>query len=239
MERKVVRRLKDIKRCWLKQGDEYYFHDVEKNLPCLVEKYKAVLEQLKVPYFQYEVVMKKDHIVYCQYHNPNFYEEKEEELPVYEFSRKDASYHYLGNHKGLIPTEKAIEAALETRKIVSEETERFIKNKQLPIIQKIMEGKIASYFETNVATRQFRTAIKEGKFDNYLVFTVKNQNGNDTGELVIFDLDKIDSSNTDCVAIEFPEMLDYKLKRILGQQNECAQRWSEEIGRPISIEYYE
>ena len=231
----VAKRLKEIDRCWLKKGEHYYFHDTKKTLPCIADKYQEVLEKLKIPYFKYEVDLKKGPVVYCQYHHPRFYQEKEEKLPVYEFKKDDGCYHFLGNRKGMIPTEACIDAAFEMKKLVDKEADNLKISRQLPILQNAMDGKLALY----ITDAKLQTRFLEGKFDKYFIFTVKNQRGNDTGEMIIFDLEKIRFSTERYISIEFPEMQSWKFEQILGKNNKNAERWAEKVGRPISVEYYE
>ena len=217
-----AKRINEIPRCWVKNGeDDYFLHDnSDKCLPSLAYKFSCVLSKLQIGFFGYTVRTKHDIRRFCNYYDKNCFNQKIEELPVYEFSVKDRQYHYVGRHQGMVPTEETIEAARKLVKKVDEEMDIYLYERDMNLISKMMEGK--EFLFTTFT--EIGTSIKERRIGNYYVYNVKNNNGMENGDVVIFDVSKVQGKK---IEIELPNLREERMECLLGENNCNLQTWAD------------
>lgn len=221
----TAKRINEVSRCWVKNGDnEYFLHDCnEKCLPSLAYKFSDVLRKLNIGFRSYIVRTKHDVRHFCFYYDKDCFKQRKEELPVYEFSRKDKLYHYLGMHQGMVPTEETIQAAKKLVKKVDDEMEVFLYERDLNLISKLMNGKEFIFTTFN----EIGTSVKARRIGRYYIYNSLNVNGNENGDVVIFDVEKVAGK---IIEIELPNLREERMNCLLGRDNCNMQRWADECG---------
>ena len=116
--------------CWIHENNRYRCTLDISSLPYVDSKYECILNAHDIPYRKF-VKSSNDHFggislkEFCEYWNPNVFEEKEVSLPLYA-KMPDSSYYYCKkNYFQKAPTIDTIKAAKVTEKFIEEKIEEY------------------------------------------------------------------------------------------------------------------
>ena len=216
--KREIKRLEEVKRCFVKTKDGFRLHDLEMNLSSVLKKYEDILIKNGIGFYYLNVERGNKHDIYCVYYDKTCFETIDEKLPTYEF--KKGKYYYIGDYTSKVPSKETVEAAQKIKILVEAEMKKERDAKRIRAIKDAIGNKNAVYTQNGV----FAGSPDEGRFENYYLFVNVREDGTKSQDIIIFDLDKVYKEN---VSLEVPENL---IERVLGKNQEYAKRWIDTLG---------
>lgn len=183
----IVTHISELPKCWIcKNGSEYILHP--RVLPIVDERYKELLEELKIPHKQITIAENK---IGYMYWNPDFYEEEKITLPAYTFMFKQ--YKCIGNHEDYIPTEESCKKARETQVKVQDKIKSELAEEKVEFLTEVLDGKEAMYISAFTIKGWHIKDDEELRVgeNHFYVFVIKRKDGKPTGHVLIFDRNRI------------------------------------------------
>ena len=219
-----AKHITDLPKCWIQKLDQYRLHTETKgnNLPVIriSPKNKSALEKFGAGYRK--VMMAKAEMY--EFWDASFYETEELTLPTYTFLFGE--YKFIGTNTFENPTRETIEMAFKLESQIKEYLEKEKNTVQKyegemeDILREILDGRPAAY----IFSESFEEDAKyETDNEQFYVFVLKTRTEKITGHVLIFDLNKIDST----VKVEVPKE---DVAYICGKQACNLRRWCEKMG---------
>lgn len=218
--------------CWIYENKRYRCTLDSSNLPYVNAKYKRILNAHQIPYRTYTKLAlnpfgSATFQEFCEYWNPNVFEEKELSLPLY-VRMPDYSYHYCGkNYSRKVATSDTIEAAAETKKFIEEKIEEY--EQVLRIVhhytfaKKQLVGRIATVCMSS-DTPYMPSYDINVNHDHYLILRPMGRIY--IGDWVaIFNMSKI-ACNAH-ITLQVPKQI---VGLVIGKEGSNIKAWANEIG---------